>query len=285
AGLDDDVRVELVTALAVLGNEAPGELWAGTMPAGLFRSRDRGQSWEFNEALWQRPERPEFRASGWGGSALHSLLVDPRDALKLLVGISRGGVFSTEDGGKSFECQGLGLPSSEGASLPNPHRLARCRSNPDVVWCQHKRGVFRSVDGGHTFVVAPGASELFGFALAAHPHDGETAWFVPSHPPSQPGPFERALSVCKTRDGGATVQRKIRGLPQHFAYDVVYRHALEVDDSGTLLAMGSSTGNLWMSDDGAESFQVVSHNLPPIHALCFARARLRSSILPAPHST
>lgn len=281
-GLDGGVRVELVTALAALGPDAPGEIWAGTMPAGLFRSADRGEHWEFVESLWARPERPLFGPSGWGAPALHSLLVDPRDSQRVLLAVSRGGVFGTEDGGKSFARKGDGLPASENATLPNPHRLARCRSNPDVVWCQHKRGVLRSTDAGQTFVAAAGALDIFGFAIAAHPHDGDTAWFVPSHPPNEPGPFERALVVGKTRDAGATVQRKTKGLPQRFAYDVVYRHALEVDESGTLLAMGSSTGNLFISDDGAESFQVVSHHLPPIYALCFARARLRSSVLPGP---
>jgi hypothetical protein len=251
------------------------------MPAGLFRSPDRGEHWEFVEALWARPERPRFRPSGWGAPALHSLLVDPRDSRRLLLAVSRGGVFATADGGESFERAGRGLPSPDEATLPNPHRLARCRSNPDVVWCQHKRGVFRSTDAGESFVAVPAALEVFGFALAAHPHDGDTAWFVPSHAPNDPAPFERALVVCKTRDAGETAHRKTRGLPQRFAYDVVYRHALEVDDSGTLLAMGSSTGNLWVSDDGAESFQVVTCHLPPIYALCFARARLRS-LMPGP---
>lgn len=279
-GLEGEVSVELVTALVACGEDAPGELWAGTMPAGLFRSVDGGGSWEFAQALWARPERRAFRASGWGAPAVHSLLVEPRDSQQLLLGVSRGGVFWTGDAGASFQRYGAGLLAEEGAELPNPHRLARCRSSPEVVWCQHKRGLFRSTDGGATFLPTSGAADVFGFALAAHPYDPGTAWFVPGHPPNWEGPFERSLAVCKTRDAGETVQRKIQGLPQRFAYDVVYRHALEVDDSGTLLAMGSSTGNLWVSDDGGESFQVVSHHLPPVNALCFARARLRSSVIP-----
>ena len=32
-------------------------VWAGTLPGGLFRSRDAGESWQLVESLWNRPER------------------------------------------------------------------------------------------------------------------------------------------------------------------------------------------------------------------------------------
>ena len=33
-----------------------GRLWAGTMPGGLFRSDDGGESWSLVETLWRMPE-------------------------------------------------------------------------------------------------------------------------------------------------------------------------------------------------------------------------------------
>lgn len=89
-------------------------------------------------------------------------------------------------------------------------------------------------------------------------------------------PVNRRLCVMQTRDGGRTFEPKSHGLPERFAYDLVYRHALDVDNSGTLLGLGSTTGNLWLSEDGGESFACVSHHLPPINALRFATARVRS---------
>jgi hypothetical protein len=59
-------------------------------------------------------------------------------------------------------------------------------------------------------------------------------------------------------------------LPQHDAYDLIYRHGLDVDRSGARLAMGSTTGALWVSDDGAERWQLVNAHLPPIYAVRFA---------------
>src|SRR5205085_1557419 len=39
----------------------PGRLWAGTMPGGLFRSDDGGESWLLNEPLWFMPERRQWQ--------------------------------------------------------------------------------------------------------------------------------------------------------------------------------------------------------------------------------
>jgi hypothetical protein len=60
-----------------------------------------------------------------------------------------------------------------------------------------------------------------------------------------------------------------RGLPQEHAYDLVYRHGLDVDASGNRLAMGSTTGGLWLSEDQGDSWRCLSTQLPPIYAVRF----------------
>jgi hypothetical protein len=50
----------------------------------------------------------------------------------------------------------------------------------------------------------------------------------------------------------------------------VFRHCLDVDGSGERLLFGSTTGNLYASDDGGESWQMVSNHLPPIYCVRFA---------------
>jgi hypothetical protein len=50
----------------------------------------------------------------------------------------------------------------------------------------------------------------------------------------------------------------------------VYRHGLDIDSSGDRLAFGSTTGNLWVSDDQGDHWQLVSQHLPPIYCVRFA---------------
>jgi photosystem II stability/assembly factor-like uncharacterized protein len=68
------------------------------------------------------------------------------------------------------------------------------------------------------------------------------------------------------RDGGKTWQTLRAGLPQRDAFDLICRHGLDVDPSGTQFAMGSTTGALWTSEDGGERWQLVNAHLPPIYA-------------------
>jgi hypothetical protein len=79
-------------------------------------------------------------------------------------------------------------------------------------------------------------------------------------------------SFRRSHDGGKTFETLARGLPQEHAYDLDYRHALDIDDSGEQLAFGSTTGSLWVSENGGDAWQTVSLNLPPIHAVRFEMA-------------
>jgi hypothetical protein len=288
--------LELVWSLEAGGPDRPGRLWAGTIPGGLFRSDDRGESWQLMRSLWDRPERKKWFGGGMDRPGIHSIAVDPRDSDHVLVGISCGGIWRTRDAGATFTLEGEGLRAdyvppekAQDKNTQDPHRVVCCRANPDVVWVQHHNGIFRSENGGESFSELHTASpSAFGFALAAHPHDPQTAWFVPAVKDDKRIPVDRRLVVMQTRDGGKTFDVKARGLPDRFAYDVVYRHGLDVDGSGTLLALGSTTGNLWISDDGGDSFSVVSQHLPPIYALRFVTGKLRSpgyeSLPPSPLS-
>ena len=79
-----------------------------------------------------------------------------------------------------------------------------------------------------------------------------------------------ALVVNRTRDGGKTFETLRQGLPQSHCYDLIYRHALVVDTAGTRLAMGSTTGNLWVSDSAGEGWEQIAGHLPPIAQVAFA---------------
>jgi hypothetical protein len=84
--------------------------------------------------------------------------------------------------------------------------------------------------------------------------------------------FAPAGAVCvhRTRDGGGSFETLREGLPQQHAYHLVYRHALDIDATGTRLAMGSTTGGLWLSEDGGDTWQTLGLHLPPIYAVRFA---------------
>ena len=58
----------------------PGEIWCGTLPGGLFRSTDHGDSWQMVRSLWDHPKRRTWMGGGADLPGLHSIIVDPRDS-------------------------------------------------------------------------------------------------------------------------------------------------------------------------------------------------------------
>jgi hypothetical protein len=277
---DDKVEwaVKQIWSLAAGGPDQPGVLWAGTLPGGLFRSNDRGDSWRLVEPLWNLPERAQWMGGGYDVPGIHSICVDPRDSRSVLVGVSCGGAWLTNDGGESWAPRAKGMVASymppelaEVEAVQDPHRIVRCAGEPDKLWCQHHNGIWRSVDNGANWTEVRAAPlSNFGFATAVHPKNGETAWFVPAEADSKRVPPRAALAVTRTIDGGESFTAWRGGLPQHHCYDLVYRHGLAVSDDGQLLLMGSTTGGAWLSEDGGGQWQTVSTTLPPIYAVSFA---------------
>ncbi len=78
-----------------------------------------------------------------------------------------------------------------------------------------------------------------------------------------------AQAVTRTRDGGKTWESFRAELPQRDAYDLIYRHGLDVDETGTRLAMGSTTGSPWVSENGGERWHFLNAHLPPVYAVRF----------------
>jgi hypothetical protein len=270
-------KLELIWSLAAGGADEPGVLWAGTLPGGLFRSTDRGQSWTLNRPLWDDPARKQWFGGGMDLPGIHSICVDPRDSRHVTVGISCGGVWATRDGGDTWQCQATGMradympPEQQGnPNIQDPHCVVQCRVRPDVFWAQHHNGVFRSTDGAASWQEVTGLQpSSFGFPVAVHPADPDTAWFVPAIKDERRIPVGGKVVVVRTRDGGRTSEVLTRGLPDQHAYDLVFRHGLDVDPSGNRLAFGSTTGSLWVSEDQGDHWQCVSSHLPPIYCVRF----------------
>jgi len=268
-----------------------GAIWVGTIPGGLFESRDGGASFELNRPLWNHESRGGdlFNGNGtgetkWFGTpaseggefapGIHSIAVDPRHPERLLIAVSTAGVLETCDGGRTWRSRNKGMtmdhnPDPEAEWGHDPHVIELCRTAPDHVWQQNHAGVFYSDNGAESWakVSAPSDGVHFGFPVTVDAHDGKVAWLVPGVSDAQRMAIDGGLFVARTDDGGVSWRQQREGLPQESAYDIVYRHAL--DNCDDAVAFGSTTGNLYLSEDRGESWTVVSHNLPPIYAVRF----------------
>lgn len=253
------------------------KMWCGTLPGGLFTSTDLGENWELNMPLWSLPNRSSWFGGGYDLPGIHSICIDPVDPRRVTVAISCGGVWHTSNSGLTWECRANGMRAeymppdlAYNPDIQDPHRMVQCVSQPNHLWVQHHNGIFRSTDYGMNWSeLVPDGPSRFGFAVAVHPKNPETAWFVPAVKDELRFPKDGKFVVTRTTDGGQTLDILSRGLPQQHAYHLVYRHALDVDSTGEQLAVGSTTGGLWISQDRGDTWQNISTDLPPIHCVRF----------------
>lgn len=279
--------------LAFGSADEPGTMYAGTIPGGLFTSRDGGESWELNGPLWNHESRGGDLFAGeatsenrWGGTpaaidygefapGIHSIIVDPTDSRHLYVAISSAGVLESTDGGETWQGRNQGmlmdyLPDPAAEWGHDPHFVTACPGNPAQMWQQNHCGVFHSSDGARTWskVSDPEVAVHFGFPVAVDAQDGATAWVVPGRSDQQRMAIGGGLFVARTNDAGRSWETLREGLPQENAYDIVYRHALDV--SGDRLCFGSTTGNVYLSEDRGESWNCVASSFPPVYSVRFA---------------
>lgn len=271
--------LEQIWCLEIGGPDERGVLWCGTIPGGLFKSEDSGATWKLNEPLWYEPGRKKWFGGGYDLPGIHSICVDPRSARRVAVAVSCGGAWLTEDSGQTWALRADGMRAEylppEYTTDPgqqDPHRMVQCRLQPDALWVQHHNGIFATTDAMRSWSeIKNPALSGFGFAVAVHPARPGTAWFVPGIKDEKRVPIDGKLAVTRTRDGGKSFDVLREGLPQEHAYDIAYRHALDIDSAGDRLMFGSTTGSLWVSENQGDAWQTISANLPPVYCVRFAR--------------
>jgi photosystem II stability/assembly factor-like uncharacterized protein len=267
---DDGPPIPTVWSLASAGSS----LFAGVEPAGLFRSEDRGATWSHVEGLTNHPTRSSWQP-GAGGLILHSIVPHPTDPARTWVGISSVGTFETRDGGASWEPRNKGVRAGFNPD-PYPvtgqcvHHLVAAAGEPDTLYQQNHCGVYRSDDGGSSWVeITEGLPSEFGFPMVTDPRDPDTAWVIPLNGADK-GRFmpDAHAAVWRTRDRGASWTRSDDGLPTQDAYLSVLREAMARDTLDPVgIVFGTSTGQLWQSTDEGDSWRMITDTLPEIWAV------------------
>lgn len=266
----------------------PGVWYAGTSPQGLFRSEDAGETWESVAGLNDHPMLETWTGGEQDGTPdgpkLHSVLIDPRDARRMYVGMSSGGVFVSADAGETWRPFNQGslcefLPNKYPEYGQDPHRVALCATRPDRLYQQNHCGIYRMDLPDERWVrigeAMPAEIGDIGLPLAVHPRDADVAWVFPMDgstvwPRVSP---DGKPAVYVTRDAGAHWVRQDRGLPREQAWFTVKRQAFCADAGAPVgLYFGTTSGGLWASGDEGESWRCLARDLPEIYAVEAAEA-------------
>lgn len=263
----------------------PGVWYAGSAPAGLFRSEDRGDHWQPVGGFNDHPMRPQWAPGTFGtpdGELLHSILIDPRDAKHMYISVSVGGIYESVDGGNDWAPLNGGvaadfLPDPTVPFGHDPHCVVQHPLQPDRLYHQNHCGIYRLDRPSSTWVRVganmPKKIGDIGFPIVLHPNDPNTAWVFPMDgttvwPRTSVG---GKPAVYVTENAGKTWRRQDQGLPPEQGWFTVLRQAMCADSHKSVgLYFGTTSGEVWASSNEGESWKCIARHLPEIYAVTCA---------------
>ncbi len=274
---DSGVALKNIWQIVPGPTNEPDTLFLGAEPAALFESKDAGDTWQLVRGLFDHPHRTRWEPGG-GGLCLHTILPDASEPRRIWVAISTGGVYRSEDRGLTWAAQNKGvkaefLPDKHPEFGQCVHKMAQPSGRPERLYLQNHWGIYRSDNRADSWqAIEEGVPSTFGFALAAHPRDPETAYVIPIEADTFRCTPERKLRVYRTRNGGRSWEALMKGLPQRETYETILRDGLATDDQNAAgLYFGTRSGKVYYSRDEGESWHLLHKALPPVTCVQTAR--------------
>ena len=244
-----------------------GELVVGTGPSSVFKSIDGGDSWVDCERLrdlpetidWTFPRPPHV-------SHIKGLALSPDNPMLIFGAVEEGWVIRSQDGGTSWQ------NIKDGVEF-DAHAVAVMPDNPEVVIATSGQGVYKSTNGGDSFVnSSQGLDRCYMAQLVCHSARPNVLFTAAA---SVPPPFWRrpegaGSAFYRSENQGQSWERLSGGLPDHFK--AAPRATAGDPEEPNAFFVGMNDGTIWSSADGGESFRQIVGGLPSVLSIRVAHA-------------
>jgi len=240
------------------GNEL--RVYAGTEPAHLYVSKDKGKSWTDLPQILNQPSREKWTFPAPPHEAhVKNIVFDPRDPDTIYAGVEVGGAFKSTDAGQTWtEMSGF---------YEDVHRLYTVPATPDHVYMATGAGLYHSTDAGKTWADMPLPEKRIKYpdALIVMPTRPDVVFTAGSI--GSPGDWRTTKDadsiVARSRDGGSNWQYLKNGWPEHVRGNIEGM-CMDVYPGGFALFAGTTDGEVYFSEDEGESWQNIAQGLPPV---------------------
>lgn len=265
-----DRELSRIWTLQIVGDA----LYAGVAEAGMFVSRDDGRTWSPMTGLNEHETRAGWEP-GAGGLMAHRILDDPTNPDRMWCAISAVGVLRTDDGGETWQLKNAGVVCAA-ADGEDPeigycvHSIANDPANPDRIWRQDHKGVYRTTDGGEQWErIQNGLPNESGFGFPIVRHHGTGALFiVPLESDEYRTPVSGAFAAYRSTDDGDSWHVSGSGWPTDMYFAGVLRDAMDCDqlDTGGVY-FGTTAGTVFASTDLGETWATLPATFPRISSV------------------
>lgn len=199
---------------------------------GVFRSRDRGQSWEL---------------AGLGGENVRALAQSASHPDILIAGTLTG-VFRSRDSGQSWErISPAGHPE-----IRNVDSVAINPRNPDILYVGTFHLPWKSSNGGRTW-----------FPIHAGMIDDSDVFSIVVDPTDSRRIYASACSGIYRSDSAGLLWKKVQGIP----YSARRTHVIRLDPADARTVYAGTTEGLWKSVNAGASWRRLTPKNWVINAL------------------
>ena len=228
----------------------PDIILAGTRPATVFRSTDRGLSWKVADAALPETCRAVLFPR------VTKIQFDPGNPQLVWAGLEIGGVWRSEDGGQSF------MDTSNGIGSDDIHDITVVRNGSSELYAATNKGLFVSHDGSKTWSEIAFPSQWKYTRSVVPRADGNGTVFLCNGD----GPPGSAGKLLRSRDYGkhwedANLPSEIRST----VWCVATHHS-----DPNLMFVSTALGQYFRSKDGGESWTLLPRQLAETRALAWA---------------
>ena len=229
----------------------PAVMWAGTRPAGVFKTTDAGKTWSRLPVTFV--EKCVFVIH----PRVTSLLLDPAEPGTAWVGVELDGVKRTRDGGTTWEA------CNEGIFTPDIHGLSLTRHGTRKLFATTNKGLFISEDDGDTWSHHPVDSPWQYMRVSQERADASGTMFL-TNGDGPPGSTGRIL---RSRDNGKSWENTgatgFNSTPWCFATNPA---------DPNLIFTVSNLGQIYRSADGGDTWTKLKRELGEIRSIMWRPA-------------
>jgi photosystem II stability/assembly factor-like uncharacterized protein len=243
-------------------------LYSGTEPPMLYRSDDLGVSWGAVRGIWEVPDTDQWRFPPPPHIAhVKNIAFHPAEPDTLYVCIEQGDLLKSVDAGATWRSL-TSYEASDDQFRRDMHRVIIKPSDPSCIYLASGVGLYYSEDAGETWEHISRGDARVGYpdCLFFDPKDENTLYMAGAG--KAPNPSWKAQrsahpGILRSRDGGRNWQELRGGLPTLIPGNVEAMCAHQ-SEHGLAMFAGTSVGEIWGSDDGGETWALVSDDLPPV---------------------
>jgi photosystem II stability/assembly factor-like uncharacterized protein len=261
------ITIEHVFCLGCAHRGDATMLYAGTEPASMFRSGDDGQSWVELPGIketkgrekWSFPSPPHL-------AHVKTMTIDPRDPNVIYAGVEQGDLLKTSDGGATWRVLD-DYSKPEDWTYRDIHLVVVHPANSAELYMTTGMGLYRSLDAGTTWKLLIDNNFRIGYPdhLIVSPRNGDTMFMAGAG--KDPGIWQKShtadTTIVRTRDRGLTWTDASSGLPENRRANIEAMSVIAHDGGFTLIA-GNTDGEVFASEDEAQSWTRIASGLAPV---------------------